>query len=70
MLEKPSILTWELDGRTSVIPQTWDADTPLVVTEPVGNDPNVEIMVFEENEPEVVSQAERAIPEPEQQELE
>jgi hypothetical protein len=58
VLQKPPIPTWEMDRRTSVIPQAWDADTPQVVTEPVEHDPDVEIMVFEEDDTLVVSQAE------------
>jgi hypothetical protein len=33
VLDKPPILTWEMEGRTTVIPQTWDADTPQVNTD-------------------------------------
>jgi hypothetical protein len=67
MLEKSPIPTWEMDGCTLVIPQAWDADTPQVVPEPTENDPDVEIMVFEEDDTGVVSQAEIVVIEPEQQ---
>jgi hypothetical protein len=53
-----------MDERTSLIPQAWDADTLQVVTEPVEKDLDVEIMVFEEDDTEVVLQAERAVVEP------
>jgi hypothetical protein len=67
VLEKPLIPTLEMDERTSVIPQAWDANTPQVVMEPAENDQDVKIMVFEKDDTEVVLQAERAVIEPEQQ---
>jgi hypothetical protein len=54
-----------MDRCTSVILQAWDDDTPQVVMEPVEHDPDVEIMVLEEDDTTVVSQAENVVPEPE-----
>jgi hypothetical protein len=33
VLDKLLIPTWKMEGRTEIIPQTWDADTPQVPTD-------------------------------------
>jgi hypothetical protein len=41
---------WNLGERISIAPQMWDADTPQVGEAVVGQDSEVEIMTFEEEE--------------------
>jgi hypothetical protein len=67
VLEKLPIPIWQMSGRISVIPQTWDADTPQVVTQTAADDPNMEVTVFVEEEPKGVPTAELATIELEQQ---
>jgi hypothetical protein len=46
VLDKPPIPTWEMEGQTKVISQTWDADTPQVPTDAAQNDPEGEAIIF------------------------
>jgi hypothetical protein len=68
VLDKPPIPTWEMEGRTKVIQQTWDADTPQVPTDAAHDDSEGEAVIFVEDEPEEVLQAGAAVSGTEQQE--
>jgi hypothetical protein len=57
VLDKPSIPTWEMEGRMEVIPQTWDANTPQVPTDVAQNDPEGDDVIFVEDKPKDVPQS-------------
>jgi hypothetical protein len=57
-----------LEGRTTVIPQTWDADTPQVPKDAAQNDPEGETIISVEDESVEVLPAEAAVSGTERQE--
>jgi hypothetical protein len=56
-----------MEGRTAVIPQTWDGNMLQVATDVAQNDPEGDGVIFVEDEPEGIPQAGAAVSEVDQQ---